>query len=69
MKTPKLEDFPDVLDVQQASIILNVSTKTVYKIIASGQLSTIKVGRLIRIPKKMLLDFLAVSHPNEPQNS
>ena len=32
------KDYPDVLDIEQVSHILNISTKTTYKIIKSGAL-------------------------------
>ena len=40
-----LQEYPDVMDVQKASNLLGVSTKTVYGLIRSGALVSLKVGR------------------------
>lgn len=56
------KDFPDVMDVNQASKLLGVSTKTVYKVIRGGSLPSIKVGREYRILKTCLVQYLK-THP------
>ncbi len=43
---------------EQLSEILSVSTKTVYKIIRSGELSHMKTGREYRVPKVMVLRYM-----------
>lgn len=53
-----LKGKPDILNVRQASDILSVSTKTVYKHLNDGSLHSIKVGREFRIPKIYVIDFL-----------
>jgi excisionase family DNA binding protein len=50
-------EYPDVLDVEQVGKILNVSRKTVYRLLKSGALSKIKVGREYRVPKIMLTQY------------
>ena len=40
-----LKDYPDVLNIEQMCEILSVSTKTGYKIIKSGGICCLKVGR------------------------
>lgn len=54
------KDYPDVMDVKQVSKILGVSTKTVYKLIRSGSLSALKVGREFRVPKVVLMKYVKV---------
>ena len=54
------KDYPDVLDVEQVSCILSISTKTTYKIIKSGALSCLRVGRQIRVPKYFLMQYLNI---------
>ena len=54
------KDYPDVLDIEQVSHILNISTKTTYKIIKSGALSCLRVGRQIRVPKYFLMRYLNI---------
>ena len=57
-KIPLIKDYPDVMDVTQVSEILGVSTKTVYKVIREGALSSLKVGREFRILKVNLIRYL-----------
>lgn len=57
-----MENYPDVLSVQQTSDIMMVSKKTLYKLIAEGKLTAVKVGRSFRIPKVRLLHYLGIEH-------
>ena len=54
------KEYPEVLDVKQVSQLLGVSTKTVYKLIKEGSLSSLKVGREFRIPKVMMMKYMQV---------
>ena len=54
-------DYPDVLDVTEASMLLGVSTKTVYNLLKSGQIKKKKVGRAYRIPKVYITEFLGIN--------
>ena len=51
-------EFPDVMNLKEVCKILGVSTKTGYKLIASGQLHALKVGRSYRVPKVYLFTYL-----------
>lgn len=53
-----LEKYPPVLTVAQVAEILGCCEKNVRKLIASGELIAIRVGRLIKVPKDRLIDFL-----------
>ena len=55
-----LREFPDVLDVEQLSTALSVSTKTVYRLLNDGRIKSLKVGRAFKIPKVFLLEYLKV---------
>ena len=57
------KDYPDVLDVKQVSQLLAVSTKTVYRLLRSGTLDSLKVGREFRIPKVNVMKYVKISHP------
>jgi excisionase family DNA binding protein len=50
-----LKDYPDILSVTEVSQVLGVSTKTVYKLIRSGALTSMKVGKAFRVPKICVL--------------
>ncbi len=53
----RLKDFPDLLDINQLSELLGVSTKTGYKMLKNGKIHALKVGRAYRIPKANVLSF------------
>lgn len=55
-------DYPDVLTVEEASEILNVYTKTVYKMIKKSNLKKQNVGRLFRIPKSYIVAYLGIEN-------
>ena len=59
--TRKIGDYPDLLDVTEASQLLGVSTKTVYNLLKSGQIKKKKVGRAYRIPRVYITEFLGIN--------
>ena len=52
------KDYPDVLNVEDMSRILNISVKTVYKILQEQSVEYLKIGREYRIPKINLIKYL-----------
>ena len=55
-----LRKYPDVMNVDDVSEVLGVSTKTCYKLIRSGKITSLKVGRAYRIPKAHLFSYLII---------
>ena len=55
-----LKKYPDVLSVPQASEALGVSSKTVYRLLNTGTIQSLKIGRSYRIPKIFLLRYLHI---------
>ena len=53
-----LNQYPAVLTITEVAEILNVTPATVRRHIKSNDLPHIKVGRLVRIPKDSLIDYL-----------
>ena len=53
-----LQEYPDVMNIEQVSEVLGVSTKAVYGLIKDGHLSVLKIGRTYRIPKIRLVAYL-----------
>ncbi len=53
-----LENYPPVLSVDEVAEILSITPKTVRNLIKSGEITGIKVGRLLRIPKHRLVEYL-----------
>ena len=56
----RIQDYPDILTVEEASELLGVCTKTVYKLIKNGEIEKKNVGRLFKIPKSHLMDYLGI---------
>ena len=54
---------PEVLTTREAAAILRVGRNQLYQAIARGELSAVRIGRSIRIPKQALLDLLAPASP------
>lgn len=55
-----LKEYPDVLTAKDLQCILGISGKTVFRLLHSGQIKSIKVGRNFRIPKIYLLQYLGL---------
>lgn len=54
------KEYPDVLTTKDIQNILGISSKTVFRLLHSGQIKSIKVGRNFRIPKIYLLQYLGL---------
>lgn len=54
------KEYPDVLDVKQVSVLLGVSTKTVYRLLRDGSLDSLKIGRTFRVPKVNAMRYAKV---------
>jgi len=55
-----LKEYPDVMAVKEVSKVLSVSTKTVYKLLNQGVITSLKVGREFRVPKVYLMQYIKV---------
>lgn len=51
-------DFPLVLKVEELMSILSIGRNTAYELVRSGQISSIRIGRIYRIPRASLEDYL-----------
>ncbi|WP_257985596.1 helix-turn-helix domain-containing protein [Bacillus sp. V5-8f] len=54
----KIEDYPEVLNVEDIQQILGVGRVKAYELVASGQFHTIRVGRRIKILKAVFIKWL-----------
>ena len=52
------QNYPDVVDVDNLSLMLGVSKKTAYRLVANGNISAVKVGRSYKIPKAFIVQYL-----------
>ena len=60
-----LDKLPDVLDVQQMSDFLGISTKTGYQLLKAGTIRSFKIGRIYKVPKLYLIEYLNSCGGNE----
>ena len=51
-------DYPTMLDVTQAAEMLGVSKQTIRRMVSRNELPSVRLGRLIRIPKQKALEML-----------
>lgn len=61
-KIDTFSDYPDVVSVNQLSAMLDISTKTAYKLVKEKKIKSITIGRVYKIPKIFILDYLNIPH-------
>ena len=54
------KEYPDVVNVDQMSEMLGISSKTAYKLLQGDVIAHFKVGRTYKIPKFHILSYLRV---------
>ena len=59
---PKLDNYPDVLTVEQVSEILNICTKSCYAALRKRKIDHIIIGKAYRVYKASLIKFLENKH-------
>ncbi|MEK3865860.1 helix-turn-helix domain-containing protein [Paenibacillus sp. FSL H7-0716] len=53
-------NFPDVVNIDQLCVMLgNISTKTAYKLLQAERIQHFKIGRIYKIPKIYIIEYLA----------
>ena len=55
----KFRDLPDALSAVEVADTLRVNVKTVYKLICTGAIPAVRVGREYRVAKETLIDYTA----------
>lgn len=50
--------YPDVLSAKQLCEILDIGKNTAYRLLQSGEIKSIKIGKVYKIPKKSLKDYI-----------
>ena len=53
-----LETCPDVLTTEQLRKFLNIGKDKTYELLKYGEIKSVKIGKIYRIPKKFLKEFL-----------
>ena len=49
-----LDDLPLFLTVEQTAAVLGIGRNTIYDMVRSGRIKSVRLGRQIRIPKSAL---------------
>lgn len=57
-KYKELEAYPDVLSLKEVAEYVHISKDTVRKACLNGELKHIRIGRLYKITKENLIEFL-----------
>ena len=53
-----LNKYPDVLTVKEAREILRIGMNNMYHILQSGELKSIKIGRIYKIKKENVIEYI-----------
>lgn len=53
-----IETLPLTLRVDDLMPILGIGRNTTYRLVRTGEIRSIRIGRQIRIPRQFLIDFL-----------
>lgn len=53
-----LNKYPDVLTVKEAKEILRIGMNSMYYILQSGELKSIKIGRIYKIKKENVIEYI-----------
>lgn len=53
-----IEKWPLTLRVDDLMPILGIGRNTAYRLVRTGEIRSIRIGRQIRIPRQFLIDFL-----------
>ena len=54
------ENYPDVVTVEQLASMLGISTNTAYKLVKEKQIKSVCIGRIYKIPKIYVLEYLQI---------
>ncbi len=58
MKKRMFESYPDVVTVNELCEMLGISKKLAYRILDRQDIRSVRVGRIYRIPKSAVIDYL-----------
>ena len=50
--------YPDVVSVSELMDMLHIGKDTAYKLLQSGKIKSIKIGKKYRIPKSFVVEYL-----------
>jgi excisionase family DNA binding protein len=56
--TAEQQAWPELMTVAEVAAIMRVSKMTVYRLVHSGEIEAIRVGRSFRVPKQAVDQYL-----------
>jgi excisionase family DNA binding protein len=59
MDTSATADAPVLLTVEEAAERLRISRTSMYRLVSTGEVETVTVGRLRRVPAECLIEYVA----------
>ncbi len=58
MNTSIFQEYPDVVSVEQLCKMLCIGRNTAYRLLKSGAIQAVRIGRQYRIPKKWVIRYV-----------
>jgi len=58
------KEYPDILTIPQVAQALGIGRKAAYALVNEKKLGAIRVGRTIKVPKPMLVEFVMTARYN-----
>ena len=58
-------DYPDALSPQQVREMLGIGQRLTYELLHGGEIPSVRMGKLYRVPKVAVIDYLC----NNTQNT
>ena len=52
------ENYPDLMNPEEAKAALGIGRSMMYRLLKAGSIRHMRVGKVIRIPKRYLLDYI-----------
>lgn len=57
--------YPDALTPEQVRQMLGVGQRTAYRLLRTGAIPSVRMGRIYRIPKTAVIDYLCAGENSE----
>ena len=61
MTDTMFKNYPDIVEIKDLCNMLRIGKNTAYELISDGKLKSIRIGKIHKIPKKYILDFLGIA--------
>ena len=56
-----LKNYKEILSVEDLCEILSIGKNTAYRLLKSGEIKAIRIGKVYKIPKEYLINYLKKS--------